>query len=166
VTIALYLIGVTVMWVLAWGTLSVANIVGGLAVACFLLLVSPDRTGARGRITFRPAAAARFAGFALVQIARSNVLLIRAVLARQPRLHTGVMAVPLRECSEELLTIVTNVMALTPGTSPIHVTRFPTVIYVHVLDMRDAGATRRDVQRLADLAFDAFGPTATPGGAS
>ena len=108
--------------------------------------------------------AARVVGAEIAQIVKSNVVLVGSVLARRSRLHTGVMAVPLPECSDELLTIVSNVIALTPGTSPLHITRHPTVLYVHVLDMRDATATRRDVQRLADLAFDAFGPDPVSGG--
>jgi multicomponent Na+:H+ antiporter subunit E len=91
-----------------------------------------------------------------LQIIKSNVVLVGSVIARRSRLHTGVIEVMLPECSDELLTVVTNVLALTPGTSPLHLTRHPTVIFIHVLDMRDAEATRRDVQRLADLAFEAF----------
>ena len=163
-TVALYLVGVTVMWVLAWGSLTFANVVGGLAVAAFLLVVSPDRLVSRGGISFRPTAVLRFAAYVVFQIVKSNVLLVRAVLARRSRLHTGVMEVALPECSDEMLTIVTNVIALTPGTSPLHLTRHPTVLYVHVLDMRDAAATRRDVQRLADLAFEAFGSVPMQGG--
>jgi multicomponent Na+:H+ antiporter subunit E len=159
VTVALYLVGVTLIWVLAWGSLTVANVVGGLAVACFVLLVSPDRPGTRGgRIAFRPMPALRFGTYVILQILKSNAFLVASVLARRARLHTGVMEVPLPECSDELVTIVSNVIALTPGTSPLHLTRHPTVLYVHVLDMRDVAATRRDVQHLADLAFDAFGP--------
>ncbi len=86
------------------------------------------------------------------------------MLARRTRSHTGVMAVPLPDCSDGLLTLITNVVALTPGTSPLHLTRYPTVLYVHVLDMRDVEATRRDVQRLADLAFR--GVRARPASAS
>jgi multicomponent Na+:H+ antiporter subunit E len=160
VTLALYLVGVTVIWVLAWGSLSVANVVGGLAVAAFLMLLSPERILTAGGITLRPRAALRFVAFVVVQIVKSNVLLIGAVVARRSRLHTGVMEVALPECSDEMLTIVANVLALTPGTSPLHLTRHPTVLYIHVLDMRDAARTRREVQRLADLAFAAFGTVA------
>ena len=162
-TIVLFLVGVTTMWVLAWGSVSVANVVGGLAVGGFLLLVSPDRIVNPDGIAFRPLRVLRFGAFVIAQIVKSNVVLVGSVLARRSRLHTGVMAVPLPECSDELLTIVSNVIALTPGTSPLHITRHPTVLYVHVLDMRDATATRRDVQRLADLAFDAFGPDPVSG---
>jgi multicomponent Na+:H+ antiporter subunit E len=157
VTLALYLVGVTVMWVLAWGSLTVANVVGGLAVALFLLLISPDRGLSAGGVTLRPRAALRFAAFAAVQIVKSNVVLIGSVVSRRTGLRTGVIEVALPECSDEMVTIVANMLALTPGTSPIHLSRYPTVLYIHVLDMSDADATRRDVQRLADLAFAAFG---------
>jgi multicomponent Na+:H+ antiporter subunit E len=158
VTFAVYLIGVTVMWVLAWGSLSVANVLSGMAVAGVLLVIAPDGLGWLRGIAFRPGAVIRFTLYAVGEIAKANVVLIRSIVARETNLHTGVMAVPLPECSDALLTIVTNVIALTPGTSPLHITRYPTVLYVHVLDMRDPAATRRDVQRLASLAFDAFGP--------
>ena len=162
-TLALYLLVVTVMWVLAWGSVTVANVAGGLAVAGFLLLVSPDRVLSAGGINVRPRAAIRFVAYVAIQIAKSNIVLIGSVLSRRARVHTGVMEVPLPECSDELLTIVANVLAMTPGTSPLHITRHPTVLYVHVLDMRDAESTRRDVQRLADLAFAAFGTVPAKG---
>jgi multisubunit Na+/H+ antiporter MnhE subunit len=79
------------------------------------------------------------------------------VISPRRRLQTGVVAVPLADCSEGLLTVITNVLALTPGTAPLHVTQHPTVVYIHVLQLRDVERTRRDVQRLADLAFKAFG---------
>ena len=156
-TVAFYLLGVTVMWVFAWGSLTVANVLGGLAVAALLLVISPDRLVSTGGVAFRPIAVVRFVVFVVVLVVKSNVILVGSVLARRSRVHTGVMEVPLPECSDELLTIVTNIVALTPGTSPLHLTRHPTVLYIHVLDMRDATATRQDVQRLADLTFAAFG---------
>ena len=49
-------------------------------------------------------------------------------------------------------------LALTPGSNPVHVEPDPTVLYVHVLHMRDVDASRAGVLRLADLAFRAFSP--------
>ena len=157
-TLVLYLLGITVMWILAWGSITVANVLSGLAVAGFLLVLSPDSL-TRGRtIWFRPVGVLRFVAYVIADIVKSNVVLIWSIVSRRSRIHTGVMAVPLPDCSDELLTIISNVIAITPGTSPLYVTRFPTVLYVHVLDMRDPAATRRDAQHLADLAYAAFGP--------
>jgi multicomponent Na+:H+ antiporter subunit E len=158
-TLVAYGIGLALIWVLAWGTPTPANVLGGLLVAAVLLAISPDSwlSLRRARPRLRPVAVARFLGFVLVEVLRANVILTREVVSRESRITTGVVAVPLPECSDGLLTLVTNVMAVTPGTMPIEVTRHPTVIYVHVLLLGDVEAVRRDVQHLAGLAYRAFG---------
>jgi multicomponent Na+:H+ antiporter subunit E len=157
--VVFYVLGVVVMWVLAWGTLSLANVLSGLAVAAVLVVVVPDDWTHRRRMPFRPIAVAKLAAFIVGQVVTSNWLLARSVVARQSKLHTGVMAVALPESSsDEVLTLISNVIALTPGTTPIQLTRHPTVLYIHVLDMRDVETARRDVQRLARLAYLAFDP--------
>jgi multicomponent Na+:H+ antiporter subunit E len=157
-----YGIGLTLIWVLAWGTPTPANVLGGLVVAAVLLAVSPDSwlSLRRARPRLRPVAVARFLGFVLVEVVRANVILTREVLSRESRITTGVVAVPLPECSDGLLTLVNNVMAVTPGTMPIEVTRHPTVMYVHVLMLGDVEQVRREVQHLAALAYRAFGSDA------
>ncbi len=157
-----YAVGLALIWVLAWGTPTPANVLGGLVVAAVLLAVSPDSwlSLRRTRPRLRPVAVARFLGFVLVEVVRANVILTREVVSRESRITTGVVAVPLPECSDGLLTLVTNVMAVTPGTMPIEVTRHPTVMYVHVLLLGDVEAVRRDVQHLAALAYRAFGSDA------
>ena len=154
-----YGVGLALIWVLAWGTPTPANVLGGLLVAAVLLAISPDSwlSLRRARPRLRPVAIARFLGFVLVEVLRANVILTREVVSRESRITTGVVAVPLPDCSDGLLTLVTNVMAVTPGTMPIEVTRHPTVMYVHVLLLGDVEVVRRDVQHLAGLAYRAFG---------
>lgn len=154
--IAAYAVGLVVIWVLAWGSPTPANILGGLGIAALLLIVSPDRRP-HGRIRVRPLALARFVGFVLVSVVQSNVEITREVLSRESRITTGVVGVPLPDCSDGLLTLITNVMALTPGTMPIEVHQHPTVMYVHVLHLGDVEESRREVQHLARLAYRAFG---------
>lgn len=156
--LVIYVVGLVAMWVVAWGSLSLANVLGGVAVAAFLLWISPDMALTRDRSNVHPIALVKLAGFVLVKIVKSNLLLIRAIVSRRSNLHTGVMAVPLPDCSDALVTVIANLMALTPGTTPIHLTRHPTVLYVHVLLMHDVESSRREVQRLADLAYAAFEP--------
>lgn len=152
------IVAVTVIWTLAWGSLTVANVLSGVAVALLLLFVIPDDTsGLRRRSPVRPRAIARFTGHVLLKVIESNVVLSREVLSRDSRINTGVVAVPLPECSDGLITLITNTMALTPGTMPIQVDRNPTVLYVHVLHLSDIEEARRDIQQLTDLAYRAFG---------
>lgn len=149
----------TLIWVLAWGSPSPANVLGGVAVAAVLMAVAPDSWPA-GRLRLRPVAIARFAGYVVVKALESNLVITREILTRRSRVHTGVVAVPLPECSDGLITLVANVMALTPGTMPIEVTRGPTVLYVHILHLHDVEATRAEIRKLAELAYRAFGSEA------
>jgi len=157
--VVLYAAAIVVMWVLAWGSLTFANVLGGLVVAAVLVVVTPGGLGrGRSRPPFRPRPIARLAVFAVVEMARSNMWLVRDVLAPRSHLHPGVMAVPLPLCSDGLLTLITNMLALTPGTNPVHVEPDPAVLYIHVLHMHDVEKSRADVLHLADLAFRAFNP--------
>lgn len=160
VTRLAYGAGLTVVWVLAWGSASVANVLGGMAVATVLLALAPDTWPKIDRPPVRPVAIARLTLRVLVKLVESNVSLTREVVARRSRIKTGVVGVPLPPCSDGLLTLVTNLLALTPGTIPIEVTRDPTVIYVHVLQLHDVEAARSEVRDLAELAFRAFGSEA------
>lgn len=153
-----YGLGLVVIWVLAWGTPTPANILGGAAVAAVLLAVSPDTFPPRRRGRIRPLAALRLLGYILASFVSANVQLTRSILRRDPHTATAVLAVPLPSCSDGLLTLVTNVMALTPGSMPIEVTREPrTTLYVHALLLGDVDEVRLQVWHLAELAFRAFG---------
>lgn len=153
---ALYALGLTAIWIMAWGSLSVANVLSGLAVAAFLWVLAPDTWPPSQRVPLRPVAVARLLGLILVMVVQSNVMITREVLSRRPRVDSGVIAVTLPDCSDGLLTLVANVMAIPPGTMAVEVSRQPTVVYVHVFHLTDPEATRRHVQHLTDLAYRAF----------
>lgn len=155
-----YALALALIWVLAWGSPSPANVLGGLVVAAVLITVAPDTWPPGRRLRVRPLAVARFTAYVVAKAIESNVVITREILSRRSRIHTGVVAVALPDCSDGLLTLVTNVMALTPGTMPLEVTQRPTVLYVHVLHLHDVEAARAEIRHLADLAYRAFGSDA------
>lgn len=147
------------IWLLLWGSATPANVVSGVAVVALVLVVLPDARFHARRPTVRPIPTVRFVARVLADLFRANLVVTREILTRRSAIHTGIVAVPLPLCSDGLLTLVANVLSLTPGTMPIEVTREPPVIYVHVLHLRDVEAVRVDVQRLSALAIRAFGST-------
>jgi multicomponent Na+:H+ antiporter subunit E len=155
ISVALVIV-LTAIWVLLWGSLTVANVVTGLAVSVVVLLVLPGRRPSRPPV-IRPLAMLRLGAYLVGQLAVSNVVLIREVLSRRSRISTGVVAVPLGPCSDELITLIANLIALTPGTVPVEVERHPAVIYVHVLHVRRVEDVRHQLWRLRDLSVAAFG---------
>jgi multicomponent Na+:H+ antiporter subunit E len=149
------------LWLLAWGEASVANVVSGVAVAGLLLLTFPPSTRAREQVRVHPLGVARLAGYVFVQLLTSNVVMTRAVLRRRPATQSGVIAHRLRQPSEHVVTIMTSVIALSPGTMTVDVDPDSTTIYVHFLLLKDVDAARTALDRLERLASGAIGGPAT-----
>lgn len=150
-------LGLVVIWIALWGDVSVANIVGGALVATAVVaLFHPGRRERLGR--FRPVAATRFLGHALASLVHSTGAVAWEVLTPTDRTRPGILAVPLPSATPVVLTAVTMVVGMTPGTVVVEVHHAPTVLYVHVLHLHDPAAIRRQIGRLEARALAAFGP--------
>jgi len=157
-----YVIALATIWVLLWGSASPANVVSGLLLGLVLVLLVPGlrrHGGAGGRL--RPLRLLRLIGHMLVVTVTSNVELTREVLSRSSRLRTAVIGVPLPGCSDEVVTLISNLLALSPGTMPIELRHDPLVLYIHVMHVSDVEAVRREVLHLTDLTVRAFGSDQT-----
>ena len=157
-----YVIGLAAIWVLLWGSASPANVLSGIAIGAALVVLVPGlRPRTPGRYRVRPVALARLVGYMLAVTVRSNVELAREVVSRTSSLRTAIVGVPLPGCSDEILTLITNLVAISPGTMPIEPRQNPNVLYVHVLHLRDIEAFRADILHLTDLVVRAFGSDET-----
>lgn len=144
-------------WILLWGELSLANLATGLVLVAVLFAVVPSGRPDTGPVRIRPVALARLVAFFVGDLVASNVVLARTVLSRRPNLSSGVIRVPLSDCSPGMLAFIANLIALSPGTMAVATTEDPPAIDLHVLQLDDEDAVRRRVGRLADRATAAFG---------
>jgi multicomponent Na+:H+ antiporter subunit E len=149
-------IAITAIWILLWGSASPANVASGLLIGCLLVLSIPGLGGRHGPIRLRPVAIARLAGHLLAVTVRANAELTREVLVPS-RLRPAIVTVQLPECSDEVLTVITNLLALSPGTLPVDLDEDSTVLHIHVLRLTNVERVRRDVLHLTDLTMRAFG---------
>jgi multicomponent Na+:H+ antiporter subunit E len=144
------------IWVLAWGALTWANLLSGVAVGAAVLAVPGVRRATHVPVV-RPLPALALAAYVLREVVVSNAQIARLALARRPGIATGVVRVPLAGCSDETLAAIANLVAMTPGTMAVEVTKDPTVIYVHVLYLEDPEDVRRSIRHLRDRVVRAFG---------
>jgi multicomponent Na+:H+ antiporter subunit E len=152
----------TFVWVALWGSLTVANLLGGLAVAAALLCLLPLPEVVReGRV--RPVALARLLVVFLWELVKASVTVVAQVLRPRATVRQAVVAVPVVGVSDRLLTLLANAVSLTPGTLALEVDRPRAVLYVHVLDIGGsdgaADEVRRSIVRLERLIILALGPT-------
>jgi multicomponent Na+:H+ antiporter subunit E len=150
-------VGVLVaLWLLAWGEASVANVASGVLVAGALLVAfPPDARRTRGHI--RLLGALRLGGYVAGQLVTSNYLVAREILGWTSSVRTGVLAYDVQQPSDQVVTLMANVIALTPGTMTVEATRHPPVLYVHFLLLDDVEKARRAIARLEELAVATVG---------
>jgi multicomponent Na+:H+ antiporter subunit E len=144
------------LWLLAWGQVSVANAISGVAVAAALLVAFPPDRRPAGRLRVSVAGLGRLAAYVVHQLVSSNAVMTREILRRRPRSHQGVVAHRLRQPSEEVVTLMSSVIALSPGTMTVDVDRASETIYVHFLLLHDVEAARASLERLERLAVGAI----------
>jgi multicomponent Na+:H+ antiporter subunit E len=144
------------LWLLAWGQITLANVLSGVAVAAALLVAFPPATQGSGRVRVNPLGLARIAGYVLAQLVTSNIVMTREILRRRSTIRPGVLSYRLRAPSEEVVTLMTSVIALSPGTMTADVDPGSTTIHVHFLFLHDDEAARASLDRLEQLAWHAL----------
>jgi multicomponent Na+:H+ antiporter subunit E len=155
------LVGLVLMWIALWGTVSVANLLGGAVVAVAVMLFA-HQIKPRPVRHLDPAAALLYLRTFTKQLVVANWDVIKAVL-RPDRIRPGILAMPLHHASDAVVTLVANSITLTPGTLTLEIDRRGdiAILYVHALDLTDADGVREDICELETLAVDAFaGPQA------
>lgn len=140
------LVWLTAVWVALWGSLTPANVLGGLAVGATLLMLFPLPEVPRDGL-LRPVALVRFLLFFLWELVKASITVVLQVLQPRAGLRQAVVAVPVVGTSDRLLTLVANAVSLTPGTLTLEVDRPRSVLYVHVLDIGGHGGAADDVRR-------------------
>lgn len=148
-----------VMWLLLWGDLNLANVLGGAALAIGIVVVFPPDDTNDDPIVVRPVATASFLVWFLWALAQTNVAVAKEVVLPADRsdINPAVVACYLRTRSGRLATIVANAITLTPGTLTVDARGRPAVLYVHVLSFESVEATRAEVEDLEDRVIRAFG---------
>lgn len=149
-----------VLWLLAWGEVSAANVLSGLAVATALLVASPPDRGPGGRRRVSARGTVSLAGYVLTQLVASNVVMAGQILRRHPDIRPGVVAHRLRDPSEETVTVMTSIIALSPGTMTVDVDPGSTTILVHFFRLADPADAHRTLERLERLVVAAIGTAA------
>jgi multicomponent Na+:H+ antiporter subunit E len=147
------------LWLLAWGEISLANVLSGTAVAGALLLAFPARRRRGAKLRFSAAGILRLAAHVATQLTISNIVMVRQILRRRTGAAPGVLAHRLQTPSEEVLTLMTSIIALSPGTMTADITQDSSVVYVHFFHLKDRRAAHASLELLERLVVDAIAPT-------
>lgn len=148
----------TFVWVLLWGEITVANLVGGLAVGLGILILMPlPPVPVEGKL--HPISALRLLGRILVDLARSSVEVAwLAIRPGSPPL-TAILRVRVDVKSDLVLGLLIDAINVVPGTIVVECDRSARALNIHVLDVGTSAKVERfysSVAHLQDLFIRAF----------
>jgi len=146
-----------VLWLLAWGEFSAANVVSGVVVAAGLLIAFPLARAPRPDLHPDIAGIGRLVSYVVVQLVRSNLVMTREILRRPLHTSPGVLAHRLAFPSDVVITIMTGIISLSPGTMTADIDPDGTTLYVHFLFLHDIDKARADLAELENRVAAAVG---------
>ncbi|MGB3369709.1 MAG: Na+/H+ antiporter subunit E [Rhodococcus sp. (in: high G+C Gram-positive bacteria)] len=148
----------TAVWVLLWGNVSVANVLGGMVVGLGIMMLLPlPKVPVEGRVHLL--SLIKLIGVFLYYAAESSLSV--AWLAIRPKAPpvTGVLRCRLAIKSDLVLTLCVDALNLIPGTMVLEIDQTRRLVYVHVLDMGTQSSVDsfyRSVRKLEKLFIAAF----------
>lgn len=134
------------VWGLATGSLSEVSLIVGFLVGMVVLHVAGMAIGDRRYVVRIARFAALFVTFVWELIA-SSVRVTATVLSPGLTMRPAVIAVPLDVTRDVEITLLANLITLTPGTLTIDVANDRSCLYVHAMHGEDPERVASDIKR-------------------
>lgn len=132
------------IWAAVSGSATMHNLVFGFVLSALALGLIRERINGTGYIT----RCLRFASLAwlfFVELAKSAWKVMVMVLSPKLDLQPGIFAYPLKVERDFEITLLANLITLTPGTLSVDVSDDRKILYVHAIDCADVEGTIKDI---------------------
>ncbi|PCF93564.1 Na+/H+ antiporter subunit E [Vreelandella nigrificans] len=143
-------------WVLLSGDFSGLNLLVGMIFGYIaLVLIEPQVASLKGY----PVRVPRIIGFLcffIKELIQANLRVAFDVLTPPWHMQPGVIAMPLSARTEMEITMVANLISLTPGTLSLDVSDDRKVLYIHAMFLDDEDELRRNLKNMERRALELF----------
>jgi len=142
----LYLVNVllALAWAAVTGSFTLANIVFGFVLASAALYLIRGQVGSLGYFR-RAGHIVSLTLLFLYELIMSAWKVAVMVMTPKMDLKPGIFAYPLKVDRDFEITLLANLITLTPGTLSVDVSEDRRFLYVHAIDCSDPDQTRRDI---------------------
>ncbi len=146
------------VWVLLWGKVSAANIIGGLLVAVLITVLLPlPAVPVEGRV--HPLSLVRLIIVVAYQLVLSSLQVAWLAIKPGPAPRSAVLRARLAIKSDLVLALAVNIITLIPGSMVLEIDQERRLIYVHVIDVgneKAVGRFYRQVEQMERLLVATF----------
>ncbi|HAA45919.1 MAG: multicomponent Na+:H+ antiporter subunit E [Halomonas sp. 54_146] len=143
-------------WVLLSGDFTGLNLLVGMIFGYItLVLIEPQLDSLKGY----PARVPRFLGFLVFfmkELIQANLRVAFDIITPPWHMKPGVIAMPLSARTEMEITMVANLISLTPGTLSLDVSDDRKVLYIHAMFLDDEEELRRNLKEMEHRALELF----------
>ncbi len=139
-------LALALIWAAATGRAGAANLLLGFCAGYLALWWLSPILGGQTYFRFLPKVL-RFLLFVLREIVLCNLRVAWDVVTPRAYRRPGIVAVPLDARTDEEITILANLVTLTPGTVSLEISPDRRVLYVHAMFAEDPEAIRREVKQ-------------------
>jgi multicomponent Na+:H+ antiporter subunit E len=133
-----------VAWLALTGSWTLANALLAIGLGVLASSFARERREPRD-ITPRPLRIIGLVLLFLYELLLSGLRVARLVLTPRMQLKPGIFAYPLKVDRNFEITLLANLITLTPGTLSVDVSDDRKTLYVHAIDCADPEQTRRDI---------------------
>jgi multicomponent Na+:H+ antiporter subunit E len=85
--------------------------------------------------------------FFIKELLVANWAVVKQVLSPQPNVRAGIIAYPLELRNDILITLLANMITLTPGTLSVEVSSDRRFLFIHILDIADVEEEKRKIKK-------------------
>lgn len=132
-------------WALAMGDVSLTNLSIGFVLGYAALWIAQPAIGRAGYFGRVPRAI-RFALFFLWQLILANLRVAYDVVTPKYHMRPGIVAIPLDAKTDQEITLLANLITLTPGSLSLDVSEDRRVLYVHSMFVDDVEPFRDGIK--------------------
>lgn len=132
-------------WVALTGQFTASNLAIGFGLG-YLILWLTRRSDERPVYFHKFWLAIRFAGFFLTDLLLANLRMAYYVLKPRYDMRPGVVAVPLELTSDLQITLLANLLTLTPGTLSLDISDDRSELYVHAIHIESVETFQAEIK--------------------
>ncbi len=136
----------TLVWAGLLGTISLETLVSGFLVSYAMLYVVTRGRAGHDAYFGKVPRLLRFICYYLWEMVKSNAVIAYDVLTPTHHMKPGVIGIPLDAKTDLEITVLANLITMTPGTLSLDVSPDRRTLYVHAMYINDAEALRQDIK--------------------
>ncbi len=133
-------------WAALQGEITLANLVVGYVFGYVIVALLARGGVMPSTLTARTTHAASLAGYFVRELVLANVRVAIDVLRPRTTIRPAVLAIPLDVTSDGEILLLSMLINITPGSVTIDVSKDRRTLYVHVMHMTSAEASRREIK--------------------